>query len=343
MEITCRNYGTTRDGSLVLEYRLTNKNGYAVTILDYGCTITSICVPANGKKLDVCLGYDTIGEYEQNDGYLGAVVGRHANRIAAGRFTLNGQEYALARNDNGNHLHGGARGFDKYVWSSRVAEEGLTFSRLSPDGEEGYPGNLKVRVTYALTEENELSISYYAETDADTVINLTNHAYFNLSGHDSGLVYDQLLQIFADSFTENDTTCLPTGRLISVKESAPFDFTQPKCIGLDIDADDVNLKNGSGYDHNFVLRGDGLKKAARVSSDKTGVAMEIYTTLPGLQFYSANFLTPRAGKNGAQYGLRQAYCLETQLFPNAMACENFPSPVLRAGETFEHRTIYKFV
>ena len=342
MEITCRNFGTAQDGSLVLAYRLTNQNGLAATVLDYGCTLTSIRVPAGEKGVDVCLGYDTIGEYEREDGFLGAVVGRHANRIANGRFTLNDREYALARNDNGNHLHGGAHGFDKYVWDSRVGEEGLIFSRRSPDGEEGYPGNLDVRVTYALTDKNELSLSYCAKTDADTVVNLTSHAYFNLSGHDSGIIYDQLLRIFADAYTEIDANCLPTGRILPV-EGGALDFTQPKCIGLDIDADDDALRNGRGYDHNFVLRGEGLKKAAWAYSDRTGITMEVYTTLPGVQFYTANFLTPRAGKNGAVYRERGGFCLETQLFPNAMACENFPSPVLRAGDAFEHTTIYKFL
>ncbi len=341
MEITCRDFGAARDGSKVLEYCLHNRNGMRVTVLDYGCTVTSICVPARGEMIDVCLGYDTLEEYEKNDGYLGAVIGRHANRIAGGRFVLNGREYCLARNDNGNHLHGGLRGFDKYVWRSRMDEQGLVFTRLSPDGEEGYPGNLELSVTLSLSDDNAMTISYFAKTDRDTVVNLTNHTYFNLAGQGTGNVYDQQLQIFADSFTENDAACLPTGRFISVA-GTPFDFTSPKCIGEQIDMDDPHLHCGNGYDHNFVLRGEGLREAARAYCARTGVGMEVQTTLPGLQFYSANFLTPRAGKKGSKYAPREAFCLETQLFPNAMECRNFPSPVLHPGETFDHKTIYRF-
>lgn len=344
MDIACRDFGTAKSGEKVLEYKLTNGRGMAVTVLDYGCTITSITVPdRGGRPVDVCLGYDTLAEYEENSGYFGALVGRHANRLGGGRFTLNGREYRLACNNGPNHLHGGLRGFDKYVWQTAADGDGLCFSRVSPDGEEGYPGDLTVRVRFSLSDDNALMLAYEAETDADTVVNLTNHSYFNLHGHASGSIYTQRLQVFADAFTENDDQCLPTGRILPVR-GTPFDFTYPKCIGLDIDADDVNLRNGHGYDHNFVLRGKlgEDKKAALLFCDETGIAMETDTTLPGVQIYSANFVTPRAGKRGAQYDRRHAVCLETQLFPNAMLCTDFPSPVLRAGQRFFHTTTYRF-
>ena len=339
--ITQSIFGHTKAGDTVTAFRLTNSSGAFAVILDYGCILQALFVPnAQGGFTDVVLGYDTMAEYEDNDGYFGAAIGRIANRIGKGEFSLNGKSYRLARNNGENHLHGGIKGFDKFIWAAAVNGDVLELSRVSPDGEEGYPGNLNVKVCYVLTEDNEFRISYNADTDADTILNLTNHSYFNLSG--SGTVLSHKLQVFADRFTENDSGCLPTGKLLDTK-GTPFDFSQPKALGQDIEADDEQLRFGHGYDHNFVLSDTAeLKKAAILFSSETGIAMTTFTTLPGMQVYSSNFLTQRKGKNGGEIDRRHALCLETQVFPNAMACPNFPSPVLRAGEHFHTETIYRF-
>ena len=336
-------FGTTRDGRPVHRFRMQNRNGASVTVMDYGCTITSILVPdREGKLVDVCLGYKTLAEYEQNSGYLGAVVGRHANRIEKGVFTLNGAEYHVAVNDGPNHLHGGVCGFDKRIWETAIEGDSVTFHRLSPDGEEGYPGNLEVRVTYTFTDDNRLLLQYRADTDADTVVNLTNHCYFNLSGEGAATVRDHMLQIPASSFTENDETCLPTGAIFPV-EGTPFDFRESKEIGRDMGEDCPQLKNGKGYDHNFILDGgDGEKTAAVLCSPHTGIALTVKTTLPGLQFYSGNVLDGPVGKSGVPYEPNMGLCLETQYFPNAMKCTNFPSPVLKKGAHYAQDTSFTF-
>ena len=334
-------FGQTKDGKRVNAYYLTNSHGMTATILDYGCIVQALKVPnVQGGLTDVVLGYDTITEYEENDGYLGAAIGRFANRIGKSEFTLNGKTYQLSSNDGENHLHGGVKGFDKFIWSAAENGNVLVFSRISPDGEENYPGNLTVKISYELTDENALKISYDAETDADTVINLTNHSYFNLNGSGSALTHT--LQVFAEQFTENDEHCLPTGKILKTL-GTPFDFSTPKTVGLDIDADDIQLHNGNGYDHNFVLLDSAeLKKAAVLCGSESGISMTTLTTLPGMQVYSGNWLSPRKGKNGSQIDRRCAICLETQVFPNALACPNFPSPILRAGENFHTETVYRF-
>ena len=334
-------FGYTTKGETVTAYRLTNKRGAHAVILDYGCIAQALSVPnAQGGFTDVVLGYDTVLEYEKNDAYLGAAIGRVANRIGKSEFTLNGKSYILARNDGENHLHGGIKGFDKYIWDAHEEGNALTLTRLSPDGEENYPGNLKVCITYELTEENELVITYDADTDADTVVNLTNHSYFNLNG--KGTALDHSLQIFADEFTENDKACLPTGKLLKTA-GTPFDFSQPKTVGQDIGLNDTQLRNGNGYDHNFVLSDRAeLKKAAVLSSPETGIKMTTFTTLPGMQLYSGNWLTQRMGKGGNPIDHRYAVCLETQVFPNALALPHFPSPILKKGEHYHTVTIYRF-
>lgn len=342
MSVQVKEFGRTADGQTVSIYRITNASGAYVEVLDYGCTLHSICVPdKDGNLVDVCLGYDTVAEYEAHDGYLGAFIGRHGNRIKEGKFTLNGADYTLAVNNGPNHLHGGSKGFDKVVWAAAVASDRLLFSHTSPDGDEGYPGNLLLSVIYSFDDENALTLSYDAECDADTVINLTNHCYFNLNGQGTGTATDLLLQIHADEFTENDSDCLPTGKILSV-DGTPFDFRTPKAIGRDINEDDINLKNGKGYDHNFVLRGDGMREVAVLASEKTGIVMTTCTTQPGVQFYSANFLTDCTGKDGTKYGLRDAVCLETQHFPDAIHNDNFPSSVLKKGEEYHQVTKYVF-
>ncbi len=334
-------FGYTKEGEAVSAYRLTNSKGAHAVILNFGCIVQSVSVPnAQGGFTDVVLGYDTVLEYEENGGYLGAAIGRVANRIGRSEFALNGTSYKLAKNDGENHLHGGIKGFDKYIWDASEEGDVLSLSRLSPDGEENYPGNLKVRISYELTEENELRITYDADTDADTVVNLTNHSYFNLSG--KGSVLDHSLQVFADEFTENDSACLPTGKLLKTA-GTPFDFSKPKTVGRDIALEDTQLKNGSGYDHNFVLSDKAeLKNAAVLFCLETGIRMTTFTTLPGMQLYSGNWLTPRAGKGGNPIDRRFAVCLETQVFPNALALPHFPSPILKRGEHYHTVTVYRF-
>lgn len=343
MVITKSEFGTTKAGGVVTRFRLQNSAGAYADILDYGCVIQSISMPdRNGNLVDVCLGYDTLAEYENNGAFLGAVVGRHANRIGKGEFTLNGEKFTLALNDGPNHLHGGNRGFDKYIWSASAQADRLVLSRVSEDMEEGYPGKLDVSVEYRLTDDGSLELSYRARSDKDTVVNLTNHAYFNLSGHDSGSVLGHTLSVAADRFTENDTHCLPTGKILEVA-GTPFDFRTAKPIGRDINADDIQLKNAGGYDHNWILGEAGiLKNVAELHSPDTGITMEVSTTMPGMQVYSANFLTPRPGKAGANYCERGGLCLETQYFPNSLAHQEFPSPILRAGDLHSHKTSYKF-
>lgn len=341
MKITSKPFGVT-DGKEVRLYRLENASGAYAEVMNYGCTVRSIVVPdKDGKLTDVVLGYDTLEEYTGQNGCLGACIGRHANRLGNAAFRLNGVTYRLAANSAGNNLHGGVRGFDKRVWDAEETAEALVFSRLSPDGEEGFPGNLKVTISFSFDDQNELTILYRAIGNRDTVVNMTNHTYFHLDGQGAGNVYDTRLYINADSFTENDANCLPTGKILSVKDT-PFDFTVEKPIGRDIEKDDVNLKNGKGYDHNFVLRGSGEKVAAAAYSGKSGIELTVCTTQPGVQLYTANFLTDRPGKNGTRYEERHGFCLETQHFPNAMACVNFPSPILRAGETYNQKTVFAF-
>ena len=337
MSVTSSLFGKTAAGQSVTAWRI-ESGALSVVILDYGATIQSLIVPDRADKpVDVVLGYDTVAAYEQNAGYLGATIGRVGNRIGGACFTLNGKTYQLAKNNGENYLHGGIRNFSKVIWQAEaVGDAAVRFSRLSPDGEENYPGNLQVSVTFTLADGG-LQISYDADTDADTLVNLTNHAYFNLNGGGTALTH--LLQINAEKFTENDAGCLPTGRFIAVA-GTPFDFRSAKPIGRDIHADDVQLRNGEGYDHNFVLTGS--QDAAVLYSEQSGICMTTRTTMPGVQVYSANHLTPRQGKHGAAYDVRHAICLETQLFPNAMRCYGFPSPILHTGEHLHSETAYLF-
>ena len=333
-------FGTTRDGREVTAWTLRNHNGMSAVILDYGCTIQSVVVPdCTGRPVDVVLGYNTLEEYENNGGYLGAVVGRVGNRIGKGQFTLNGKEYQLATNDRGNHLHGGIVGFDKKVWNAKANGDELVLETVSSDGEEGYPGNLRVTVRYRLEEDNTLRITYDASSDADTLVNLTNHAYFNLSG--GGTILDHDLRILADFICEADEQCLPTGRLLPVYDT-PFDFRECKRLGRDILTDDEQLRRGNGYDHNYCLSDKGeWKQVAYLICKQTGIEMACMTTLPGVQFYSGNGLTERKGKSGL-IQQRDGLCLETQVWPDAIHHENFPSAVLKAGEAMHSQTAYKF-
>lgn len=339
MKIEAKPFGKTTSGESVTLYRIETPEMVA-GILDYGATVQSVCVrDKTGKFVDVVLGHDTIAGYETHDGYLGACVGRVANRIGGAEFTLNGKTYPLAKNDGKNHLHGGLRGFDKYIWQAVMLEDGVQFSRVSPDGEEGYPGNLRVSVTYTV-KDGALSIVYDAVSDQDTLCNLTNHSYWNLNG--GGTTLHHTLQIHAAQFLENRAECLPTGKILEV-EGTPFDFRAPKEVGRDLGKDDVQLRNCGGYDHNFCLPDSGeLVEAAALHSPESGITMKVFTTMPGVQLYTANFLGPWTGKGGQMYHSRDAVCLETQFYPNAMACEAFRKPVLRAGEAYHQVTQYAF-
>ena len=334
-------FGRLKDGRAVSGFLMENACGAMTTILDYGCVVQSLSLPgADGRLVDVVLGYETVGEYEENDGYMGAVVGRFANRIGGGALTLGGKTYRLAKNDGSNHLHGGPTGFDRRLFEAEPDGDALVLRRLSPDGEEGYPGNLSVTVTYKLTDDNALSVVFDAVSDADTVVNLASHGYFNLNAR--GTVLRHELQVFADTYTENDASCLPTGSFVATA-GTPFDFRKAKQLGRDIDVPcDIQLKYGCGYDHNFVLSDTAaMKKAAVLYSPDTGIRMTVHSTQPGLQVYSGNQLTPRRSKNGT-IDRRCGLCLETQGFPNAAAFPHFPSPILRAGARYHAETFYRF-
>ena len=336
------------DGKTVELYTLTNRKGAEAKITTYGATVVSLKVPdRNGKFDDIVLGFDNIDGYLKGTSFFGATIGRYGNRIAKGRFTLNGVEYKLAINNEPNHLHGGNKGFDKVIWNARPFDvkdgAGLALSYLSHDGEEGYPGNLSVSVSYTLTDNNELKISYAATTDKDTVVNLTHHSYFNLAGHGNGDILNHQLMINADRFTPTDAGSIPTGEIRSVK-GTPFDFTKPTTIGARINQDDEQLKLAKGYDHNYVLNGKAgtLRQVARVSEPIAGRTMEVWTTEPGMQLYSGNFLDGAQGKSGKVYQFRYGFCLETQHYPDSPNKPSFPSTVLRKGNTYRTQTIYKF-
>ena len=339
-----RLFGRTRDG-LEVE-ALTLDNGIlSCEVITFGAALRSLYVPDRvGGRRDIVLGYDTLEEYETRPAYLGAVIGRVANRIAGGRFTMNGQTYVLAVNDPPNHLHGGMVGFSHKVWS--VVEHTPTYatlSLLSPDGEEGYPGTLEVRVTYEL-KGSSLTMRYQATADRETPCNLTGHAYFNLDGHGSGPVTEQLLCIRAENFTPSDATNIPTGEITPVA-GTPMDFRAATPIGARINETFIQLVQGNGYDHNYAIDGKAgsLREAAQAYSLDSGISMDVETTLPGLHLYTANFLDEGLkGKEGAVYGPRHAFCLETQFFPDAINQPVFSSVILRPGHPYDHKTVFSF-
>ena len=341
-----QSFGKTEDGQPVDLYILTNKNGMEAAITNYGGTVVSLKVAdRSGKFEDVVLGYDDLDGYATGKAYIGATVGRYANRIAHATFTLDSSTYSLAKNDGDNHLHGG---FNKRVWTAKdvssSAGQALELTYLSKDGEEGFPGNLPVKVVYTLTDQNELRIDYTATTDKDTVLNLTNHAYFNLAGQGNGDILQQQIMIKADRFTPIDATSIPTGELRSVK-GTPFDFTNSTAIGTRIDQDDPQLKLGRGYDHNWVLNNGtpaSLFLGAQAYDQHSGRVLEVLTTEPGIQLYTGNFLDGIHGKDGKVYNRRYAFCLETQHFPDSPNHPNFPSAELKPGQHFQSTTVYKF-
>ena len=324
-------------------FTLKNKQGVEAKIISLGATLVSLKVPdKNGKFADVVLGYDNAESYLTDKCYFGCTVGRFANRIANAKFSIDGKEYNLANNDGKNHLHGGIVGFNRVLWKSKAfdigANRGVVFEYFSPDGEEGYPGNLKAIVKYTLTDSSELSIDYEATADKKTIVNLTNHSYFNLAGHNAGDVLSHQIQINADKFTGFNAELLPTGEFCPVKGTA-FDFTQTTAIGKNIG------KTGLGYDLNYVLNkknADELSFAAKVIEPQTGRQMEIFTTQPGIQFYTGNFLDGIAGKAGAIYQKHGGLCLETQHYPDSPNQPNFPTVILSPGKVYKHLTVHKF-
>ena len=343
MPINKKPFGTGPNGEEIDLYTLRNVRGVEVSITNYGGTITSIKAPdRNGVFGDIVLGYETLDEYVKNPRYLGALIGRHANRIARGEFSLNGVEYQLAQNNGANHLHGGVKGFDKRVWKGSEIESGLHLEYFSPDGEENYPGNLNVAVDYSLSDANELRIGYHATTDKDTIVNLTNHSYFNLAGH--GTILDHELTLYSESFTPVSRDLIPTGEIWRVENTA-MDFRTSHTIGSRIDEPFEELMFAGGYDFNFALRGqDGtLRWVGRLRDPGSGRVMETYTTQPGMQFYSGNFLDGSLiGKGGVAYEKYAGLCLETQHYPDTPNHPNFPSTVLRPGERYHETTVYRF-
>ena len=339
-ELTSRPFGRTKEGQDVALWTL-RAGGYAAQVLTYGGVLRSFTVPVSGGSRDIVLGCETLEQYQSQDKYLGALVGRVANRIGGAAFELNGVTYSLAANSGPSCLHGGVRGFNQAVWQAAVHEGRLVLSHTSPDGEEGFPGTLQVRVSYSLTADGALCLDYWAKSDKDTLCNLTNHSYFNLMGHSFGSLEGQRVQVYASAITENDADSTPTGALLAV-EGTPFDLRYPRSFLQGLSMSHPQLTLGNGYDHNFVLRTQPnapLGLVARAMGG--GLCLECYTTQCGLQLYTANYLDGVPGKDGAVYGPRSAFCLETQGWPDAIHHQGFPSPILRAGEEYRHTTTYR--
>ena len=338
-------FGKTKDGKDASIYTVMNANGTIMKVTDFGAILVSLLVAdKNGERKDVVLGYDKIENYFVNDPHFGSTIGRNGNRIDQAAFMLNGKKVHLTPNENGNNLHSGPDGFEFMLWEAEAKENAVAFHHYSPDGEQGFPGNFDITVTYTLTEDDAVEIHYEGTCDQDTVANMTNHSYFNLAGHDSGNVYEQTMQLYASYYNPViDTKSIPTGENAPVK-GTPMDFTKAKPIGQDIDADFEQLTLTGGYDHNFVLDKEPgtLALMASVYCEKTGIALDAYTDCPGVQFYAGNFINNEQGKEGVVYGKRQGFCLESQYSPNAMNEENFEKPILKAGEKYDTKTIYKF-
>lgn len=343
MSVTARSFGATSQGAPVTCFRMENRKGSWAEVLDYGATLRAVAVPdRDGVLRDVCLGFDRVADYEDHDAYLGALVGRCANRIRGAAFQLNGETYRLAVNqESGCSLHGGRVGFDRRMWRGEIQGESVLLTLDSPDGEEGYPGTLRVRVRYMLTEDDALCLELWAETDADTVVNLTSHAYWNLNGHGAGDVGDHLLGVNGDAVAELGADCCPTGTLLPV-DGTPFDLRIPRPLKEGWDDAHPQIQVGGGYDHNWDIRGMGLRRAALLSSPESGITLEVSTTQPGLQVYSANFLPLLTGKEGAIYGRRRGVALEAQGFPNAVNLSQFPSSILRKGEEYRQEIRFSF-
>lgn len=349
LSITKRDFGNTADGQAVAKYTLENKGGIQVDIITYGGRITSLRTPdTQGNMKNVVLGFNNIWQYEQDNPFFGALIGRYGNRIAKGKFSLDGTEYKLAQNNGENSLHGGVKGFDKRVWNATTEESDdsvkLVLTYLSADMEEGFPGNLNTTVTYTLNKNNSLDVLYEATTDKTTVVNLTQHAYFNLSGDFSNTILDHMVEIDADTFLPVDSGLIPTGELAPV-EGTPFDFREAKLVGKEINADNEQIKLGGGYDHCWVLnnQSEGYRSVATAFHPATGRNLEVLTDEPGIQFYTGNFLDGTLpAPNGGTYAQRSGFCLETQHYPDSPNQPEFPSVTLEPGETYSSKTTFKF-
>ena len=350
MAISKEVFGQTGDGKTAYIYTITNNNGMTAKFTDFGAILVSLEVPdRDGKAKDVVLGFDRLEDYFGNIPNFGAIIGRHANRIGGASFVLNGVTYTLEKNDRGNNLHSSWNGYNKRLWDADYYEDELgqtiAFSYISPDGEQGFPGTLEVVVRYIITDDNCVIIEYEAESDKDTVVNLTNHSYFNLAGHDSGTILDQKVWMDCDEFTYADEELIPNGEIRKV-DGTPMDFRTMKAVGRDINEDYDQLKFGHGYDHNFVLKtnDEEIYLVAKMECDTTGIAMEVYTDLPGMQFNTCNFYGGDfVGKNGVHYGRNAGLCFETQYFPNAINVPQFKQPILRAGDVYNATTVFKFL
>lgn len=341
-----RSFGTNSKGQAATLYIFRNQKGMVMEVTDFGATLYALRLPdGKGNLLDVVLGYDDPTGYEGPSGtFFGATVGRNANRIGKARFCLNGKEYRLTSNDGNNNLHSGLDFYSFRIWQVKaVSENSITFSLHSPDGDQGYPGALDMDVTYTLTEDNTVRIDYYGIPETDTLINMTNHSYFNLNGHGSGSILKHRVWVDADHYTRADAESIPTGEITSVT-GTPMDFRTEKEVGRDIEEDYEALVFGKGYDHNWCLNNGGeFAKVARLTGDVSGLTMEVYTDLPGVQIYTGNFLDAEAGKDGIVYQHRQGICFETQYYPDAMNHPNFPSALCKAGEVYKTTTAYKFI
>lgn len=345
MAVSITSFGES-NGQEVKLYSLVNSSGAMVTVSSFGADVKDIIVPdKDGIMVDVNLGFDNLEGYENDPYSFGAIVGRVANRTAGGRFTLNGVDYQLEKNQAGvNNLHSGPNTYNKRVWDSKVDGERVIFSLNSPDGDQGFPGEFNVSVSYEFTDEGVLRITYEGKSDADTVVNMTNHSYFNLNGEGEGDIMDHIIKINADYITETDPDSIPTGNLIDVT-GTPFDFRQPKAISQDADEDHLMLKYGNGYDHNFAINGSGMREFAVVTGEKSGITMTVRSDLPGMQFYAGNHVGGKGnniGKSGHEYGVHSGFALETQYFPNAINVPSFKSPILKAGESYKTVTEYIF-
>ncbi len=349
MSIDKKSFGVCSNGEEASLYELCNSNGMKVTVTDFGANIVHIIVPdANKKMEDVALGFDNVQGYEVNQPGCGSFIGRNANRIRKAQFELNNKVYQLEKNEGENNLHGGNPPYNKVMYEVETFEDengsSIELTRVSPDMEQGFPGNLTISVTYTLTENNELILEYFAVSDKDTIVNLTNHSYFNLAGHNSGSILDQEVMITASTFTPTDDELIPTGEIRSVTDT-PMDFREMKPIGRDIHTDYAPLKQAGGYDHNYILdkTTSDIEFCAKLIDPKSKRYMEVYTDLPGIQFYTGNFLNVNGcGKDGASYKKQEGVCFETQFYPNACNIDEFPTTVLRAGEEYSYATVYKF-
>lgn len=339
-------FGTTKSGQNATLYVLENKNRTVIKVTDFGATLVSVLfADKDGHKRDMVLGYDDVSAYENGTCCFGATIGRNGNRIKDARFIIGGKEWIVEANENNNSLHSGKNGFNHLMWELKDSGENfVSFYHYSPQEEQGFPGNMHVTVTYTLDDEDTVHITYDAKADADTIMNFTNHSYFNLAGDDSGVMLDQKLQLFAETYTPDvDSESIPTGEIAPVA-GTPMDFTRMKPIGQDIDADFDQLNYAGGYDHNYVLADHAgtMRQAAKAVCDESGIAMDTYTDCCGVQLYAGNFISDHAGKGGAMYGKRHGFCLETQFYPNAVNQENFPSPVVPANTEYRSETKYHF-